>query len=38
MGIVTGNVTAALISFTWGKLTVSRLKKSILKLPSDAIK
>ena len=38
MGIVTGNVTAALISFTWGKLTVSRLKKSIPRLPSDAIK
>ena len=38
MGIVTGNVTAALISFTWGKLTISRLKKSIPKLLSDAIK
>ena len=28
MGIVTGNVTAALISFTWGRFTVSHLKKS----------
>lgn len=28
MGIVTGNVTAALISFTWGRSTVSHLKKS----------
>jgi len=28
-GIVTGNVTAALISFTWGKITVSHLKKVV---------
>jgi putative MATE family efflux protein len=28
MGIVTGNVTAALISFTWGRFTISHLKKS----------
>ncbi|RLF30908.1 MAG: MATE family efflux transporter [Thermoplasmata archaeon] len=39
MGIVTGNVTAALISFTWGKFTVSHLKKSIPKpLSSDGLK
>ncbi|RLF63295.1 MAG: MATE family efflux transporter [Thermoplasmata archaeon] len=29
MGIVTGNVTAALVSFTWGKMTVSHLKKDM---------
>jgi len=29
MGIVTGNVTAALVSFTWGKMTISHLKKDM---------
>ncbi len=31
-GIITGNITAALISFTWGKMTVSHLKK-VMPLP-----
>jgi len=27
LGIVTGNITAALVSFTWGKITLSHLKE-----------